>query len=70
MQTALGIVGALVVVAVLAGFVLPLWRSTRRAGANSGYGAVAGESVDIGRHHPGHHGSDDGGHGGTDGGGG
>jgi hypothetical protein len=50
METAATVVGALVVVAALAGFVRMLWRPPGRSGGNAGYGTLPGESVDGGGH--------------------
>jgi hypothetical protein len=63
METAGAVIGALVVVAALAGFVRMLWRPPGKTGGNAGYGALPGETVDGGGHGGGHGGEANGGNG-------
>ena len=50
MDTAAEVLGALIAVAALAGFVRMLWRPPGKSGGNAGYGALPGEGADSGSH--------------------
>jgi hypothetical protein len=50
METAAAIIGSLIVVTALAGFVRMLWRPPGKSGGDAGYGALPGEGADSGNH--------------------
>ena len=50
METVATVIGGLVVVAALAGFVRMLWRPPGKSGGDAGYGALPGEGADSGNH--------------------
>ena len=61
METVGAIIGTLVVIAALAGFVRSLWRPPGKNGSDSGYGTLPSGSADGGSHSGGGHGGADGG---------
>lgn len=50
MHETVAVLGAVLIVVALIGFVRSLWRSPPRGGGNSGYGAIPGESPHDGGH--------------------
>jgi hypothetical protein len=70
METVAQIIGAIVVIVCVIGFVRSLWRSPGRRGGTS-HNEMAGTDMSVPcRYEPSDHGMDSGGHGGGDAGGG